>query len=128
MMRLVRAQGDMVRNLEARLTQQELKVASLSALCAELDKLVSSGGLGGLAHFPGALRTLAAEEAALRDARVELDSTRNQLLAAKARHKALDQRFRLLRENWARKTLEQDALETALVMTAKASGKADVVI
>lgn len=128
MMRLARAQGEMVRSLEARLTQQERTVASLSALCAELDRLVSSGGSGGLAHFPGALRALAAEEAALREARMELDNIRSQLIAAKARHKSLDQRAKGLREAWERKTGEEEALEAALVMTAKASGKADVVI
>ncbi len=77
MERLARAQGHVVRSLEAKLAQQERTVASLSALCAHLDRLVFRVVLAS-GFLPGALRSLAAEEAALRDARLKLDNTRSQ--------------------------------------------------
>lgn len=128
MTRLAHAQGQMVKRLEARLAQHERTVATLAATWAELNRLASSGGSGRLAFLPQTLRSLAAAEVALRDARIELDDIRGQLLAAKARHKALDQRAKVLRDTWDRKVEGENVLETVLLMAAKASGKADVVI
>lgn len=128
MMRLAQAQGELVKSLEARFAQQERVVAALTASRAELDSLASSGGIGGLAFLPVALRNLAAAEAALSEANRKLEDVRKELLSAKGRHKALDTRARLLREASERKALEEDTLETALLMAAKASGKHDVVI
>jgi chromosome segregation ATPase len=124
---LARAQGEMVKVLEAKVAQQEHVAASLSAARAELDRLASTAGAAGLAFMPVALRSLAAAEGELSTVNMSLDALRKDLLAAKGREKALENRARLLRSTMERKAAEENALETALVMAAKASGKHDVV-
>lgn len=127
MTRLAQAQGQLVKRLEARLAQHERTLAALTAAWSELDGIASSGGSGRLAFLPQTLRSLATAEVAMRDAQIVLNDIRGQLLAAKARHKALDQRAKMLREAWERKSGEEDMLETVLLIAAKASGKHDVV-
>ena len=66
-------------------------------------------------------------EADLNAVRMRLVEFRRELLSAKHREKALDTRARLLRSAIVRKLAEEEALETTLVMAAKASGKHEVI-
>lgn len=125
LLRLAQAQSDMVKNLEARLAQHERRASTLSAARSELEGLAA--GAGGLQHLPHVLRKLVATEVEMNEVRVEIDALRGQLLTARSRQKSLDGRARLLGEAIERKSAELEALETALVMMAKASGKTGVV-
>lgn len=126
MLRLARAQGEMVKSLELRLAQAERRLAAISESRAELDRLAA--GTGGLAFLPAALRKLAAAEAELCEAVAACGEARKQLLAARVRQKTLDARARLLRQAHERKTGEGEMLETTLALGTKASGKQDVLI
>ena len=126
-LRLARAQGEMVKALESKLAQQDRIVAALFAARGEFDRLASAAGAAGLAFLPMVLRSLATTEAELREVEMRLDGLRKDLLAAKSREKALEKRAKLLWSAMERKTVEEGALETALVMAAKASGKQDAV-
>lgn len=124
--RLARAQGEMLRALEAQLAQEERKAFALSATRAELDALTSEGDSDRLALLPAALRRMADAETRLKRTLMVVDSLRRQLLSAKSRQKALTAKARLLRQALERKQVEEEALESVLAAAAKASRKHDV--
>lgn len=126
LLRLGRAQGELVRSLELKLAQSERKAAALSVSRSELDAMASEVTEGHFAFLPTALRKLIVSEAQLNQAMMEVDLVRRQLLAAKSRRNSFDGKARLLLRTLERKAGEEDALETTLAMGAKASRKHDV--
>lgn len=125
--RLAEAQGAMAGAVEIRLAAAERTIALLLAARSEIENLVAAPGEAHMAFLPPALRKLVDLDLRLASARAEADSIRRQLIAARAREKAFGKLERQLRGSLARKAAEEEALETALSMAAKASGKADVV-
>ena len=73
------------------------------------------------------LRSLAALESQLKQIEMEADRLKRRLLEAKGREKVISTRLKLLRDSAERKMAEEQAMETTLVLMAKASGKRDVV-
>jgi septal ring factor EnvC (AmiA/AmiB activator) len=73
------------------------------------------------------LRSLAALESQLKQITIEADRLKRQLLEAKGREKVISTRLKLLRDSAERKMAEEQAMETTLVLMAKASGKRGVV-
>ena len=112
---------------EAALLRCEREEAALTAARRELDTIAAELGEARPAFLPAALHRLAATEQLLLQAAAEVQEARRKLLSARGRQKSIAERQRLLRSAAERKTMEQDALETALTMAAKASGKDDVV-
>jgi hypothetical protein len=126
--RLARAQEELVKVLEAGLLRAEQQSAAHSAAQAQLDAMAVKAGLTQPALLPALLRGLAAAEAQVRQARLEVESIQHRLLAAKSREKAISSKAKLLGDGELRKAGEEEALETSLAMGAKASGKGRVVI
>jgi hypothetical protein len=122
--RLVRAMGEMVSALEAKLVLGERRLARLSDMRSEIDSLASKAHP---ASLPSVLRSLTVLDAELKQVLIEVESLRRQLLEANGREKAISVRLRLLRDVAERKISEEQALETSLIMMAKASGKRGVV-
>jgi hypothetical protein len=125
--RLLHAQGELVKVQEAALLQRERKEAALTAARRELDAIAAELGQARPAFLPAALQRLAATELLLLEARAEVEEARRKLLSAKGRQKSIAGRERLLRSAAERKAAEEDALEHALTMAAKASRKDDMV-
>lgn len=125
-LRLAKVHGDMVKSVEEKLAQCERKMAALGLVRSELDRL--AGSSASLAGLPMILRRLAITEIELKENRQQIAELQRQLIAYKSRQKALDGRARLLRDEHLRKAGEDDALETALLMFTKASGKQDALI
>jgi hypothetical protein len=125
--RLAQAQVAITKVLEARLVQQERQVAALSASRDELDAIASGSRTIDVAFLPSVLRNLFAMEKQLKEASYKMDEVRRQLLDAQSRQKAVAKRLRLAREAQERKEDEEDALEVAMAMCTKASGKPGVV-
>lgn len=73
-----------------------------------------------------ALARLAEAEAILAVNRTETETIRRDLAAARGREKVFRTKAALLRSVAERKALEEDVLENAMHMAAKASGKAGV--
>jgi hypothetical protein len=117
----------MVKALEAALVQRERKQAALWDSRRELDAVASGLAEARPAFLPAALHRLAATELLLMNAATEVEAARRRLLSAKGRQNVLAARERLLRSAADRKAIEEDTLEQALIMAAKASGKDDVV-
>jgi hypothetical protein len=105
-----------VKVLEARLVQRELAVAALSAARSELDKVASESDGVRLAFLPAALRGMVEADSQIRQALLDVEDLRRQLLSAKSRQKALTTRARQLHVALERKAGEQEALDTALAM------------
>ena len=124
--RLGGAQGGMARAVEMKLAGAERAIGLLLAARGEIEALAAAPAQAHMAFLPVALRKLAELDARLASARAEAEAFRRQLMAARAREKAFAKRERQLRDALARKAGEEDALETALSMAAKASGKPDV--
>jgi len=122
--RLVRAMGEVVSALEAKLVLGERRLAGLSVMRSEIDSLASKAHP---ASLPAVLRSLTVLDAELEQALIEVESLRRQLLEAKGREKVISVRLRLLRDEVERKVAEEQALEASLLMMAKASGKRGVV-
>lgn len=127
LVRLLRAQSEMVKVQEAALLQCERKEAALAAGRRELDALAAVLGQARPAFLPATLHRLAATDQLLRAAGTEVEEARRTLLSAKGRQKSIAARERLLRAEKERKAAEEKALEHAMIMAAKASGKDDVV-
>jgi hypothetical protein len=72
------------------------------------------------------LRSLAALEEQLKQIEGEADRLKRRLLEARGREKIISTRLRLLRDGAERRIVEEQAMETTLVLMAKASGKRDV--
>jgi hypothetical protein len=125
--RLLRAQSEMVKVQEAGLLQCERKEAALVSARHELDAIAAELGQARPAFLPPTLHRLAATDQLLVQAGTEVDEARRKLLSAKGRQKSIAARERLLRSTVERKAAELEALEHALTMSAKASGKDDVV-
>ncbi len=125
--RLARAQGELVKMLETTLLRAEHKSAALQAEQAQLDSMAATAGQTQPALLPALLRSLAATGQQMRLAETEVEKTRNSLLAAKSREKAMTGRAKRLEDVELRKSIEEEALDTALAMGAKASGKGGVV-
>ena len=102
-------------------------MTELSAKRAELYVLSSSAAEGKLAFLPQALRLISETESELRKTAAEADVIRQELIAARARQKLMTTKGRRLRDAAERKAGEEDALEAAQSMAAKASGKQGVV-
>lgn len=126
--RLARAQGELVKVLEAGLLRAEQKAAAHSATQAQLDAMAVKAGQTQPAMLPALLRSLSATESQVKQARLDVESIQQRLLAAKSREKAIAARAKLFGEAEMRKAGEEEALETTLAMGAKASGKGRVVI
>lgn len=125
--RLAEAQGSMARAVEIKLAAAERAIALLLAARAEIESLAAAPAAAHMALLPPALRKLVDLDKRLASARAEADALRRQLIAARGREKAFGKLEKQLRDSLARKAAEEEALETALGMAAKASGKADVV-
>lgn len=93
----------------------------------EIEGLASRAGGINPASVPVMLRRLAVLDLELRKIVAERDVLRQNLLVARGRQKVITAKLKLLRDSTERKAAEEQALETALVMRAKASGKGDVV-
>lgn len=78
--------------------------------------------------LPKLLRRLAEVESNGKQARNAVEELQLKLLAAKFREKAISNTTMILREAQQRKAAEVDTLETVQLLTAKASGKRDVLI
>ena len=113
--------------LETRLAQEERGIASISSKKAEIDILATRSGTLHPASLPAMLRSLAALESQLKQIEIEADRLKRHLLEAKGREKVISTRLKLLRDNAERKMAEEQAMETTLVLMAKASGKGGVV-
>ena len=125
--RLLRAQGEVVKIREAELLRCERSQAALSATRGELDAVTTELAQARPAFLPAALHRLVETDQLLLKARAEVEAARQELLAAKGRQKSIAGRERMVRSAAERKAAEGDALEQALIMAAKASGKDDVV-
>ena len=125
--RLLRAQSELVKVQEATLLHCERKEAALASTRSELDTIAAEMGQARPAFLPAALHRLTATELLLQQARAEVEDARGKLLSARGRQKSIAGRERMLRAAAERKAAEEDALEQALIMAAKASGKDDVV-
>jgi hypothetical protein len=126
--RLARAQGELVKVLEAGLLRAEQQAAAQSAAQAQLDAMAVKAGQAQPALLPALLRSLSAAESQVKQARREVERVQQRLLAAKGREKAIASRAKRLGDGELRKAGEEEALETALAMGAKASRKGGVVI
>jgi hypothetical protein len=125
--RLARAQGEMMKVLEAKLAREERRIAVVSSKRAQIDILATRAGAYQPASLPMMLRSLAGLESQLKQIMMEADRLRRQLLEAKVREKVISDRLTLIRDSAERKVLEEQSMETTLVLMAKASGKGGVV-
>lgn len=112
---------------EAELLRCERRLAAFTAARGELDAAATGLAQARPAFLPAALHRLAEADQLLMMAGAEVEEVRQKLLAAKGRQKSIAGRERMLRSAVERKAAEEDALESALIMAAKASGKDDVV-
>jgi hypothetical protein len=126
--RLARAQGELVKVLEAGLLRAEQQAAAHSAAQSQLDAMAVKAGQTQPALLPALLRSLSATEAQVKQSRLDVEKVQQRLLAAKGREKAISSRAKSLGDGELRKAGEEEALETTLAMNAKASGKGRVVI
>jgi hypothetical protein len=124
--RLARAQGEIMKVLETKLAHEERKIAAVSSKKAEIDILATRAGALQPASLPPMLRSLAALEEQLKQIEGEADRLKRRLLEARGREKIISTRLRLLRDGAERRIVEEQAMETTLVLMAKASGKRDV--
>ena len=113
--------------LEARLAGEERRAAELSFSKMEIEGMASRVGAIHPASVPVMLRRIAMLDLQLKKIVAERDDLRQKLLVARGRQKVITARWKLLRDSAERKAAEEQALETALVMGAKVSGKGDVV-
>jgi chromosome segregation ATPase len=127
LLRLARAQAEMVKALESKLAQEERSIAVISRKSAEIDTLATGAGAINPASLPAMLRSLASLDSELKQITMEADRLKRQLLEAKGREKVISTRLKLLRDSAERKMTEEQAMETTLVLMAKASGKRGVV-
>lgn len=125
--RLSTAQGELAGLLEAKLAREEMRVRSLRTSINELSVSMGSIEASLLIFHAAALKRLADTEAILAACQGEIDATRWQLLAARGREKAFSAKASRLRVAEERKRLDDEGLEAALRMAAKASGKTGVV-
>ena len=121
--RLGAAQEGMAKLIETRLAAVERRIAVLGAAHAELAALAQTGSQLQLGFLPSLLRRLAATEAETAAAQQDADALRHALLAMRHRGRAFAERADALREIDMRKAEEEEALETALAMAAKACRK-----
>jgi hypothetical protein len=112
--------------LETKLAHEERKIAAVSSKKAEIDILATRAGALQPASLPPMLRSLAALEEQLKQIEGEADRLKRRLLEARGREKIISTRLRLLRDGAERRIVEEQAMETTLVLMAKASGKRDV--
>lgn len=124
--RLREAQGGMARAIEMKLVAQERAIGFLLAARAEIETLAAKAAGAHMAFVPAALRNMSDLDARIAAARTEADALRRHLLDARGREKAFGKTEGELRDALARKAVEEEALEAALGMAAKASGKPDV--
>lgn len=113
--------------LEAKLAHEERRIAVISSKRAEIDILATRAGEHQPASLPEMLRGLAALELELKQIRMVADRLRQELLEAKVREEVISNRLNSLRNDEERRRVEEQSLETTLVLMAKASGKGGVV-
>jgi hypothetical protein len=117
----------MMKVLEAKLAREGRRIAVVSSKRAQIDILATRAGAYQPASLPMMLRSLAGLESQLKQIMMEADRLRRQLLEAKVREKVISDRLTLIRDCAERKVLEEQSMETTLVLMAKASGKGGVV-
>jgi hypothetical protein len=117
----------MMKMLEAKLAWQEGRIAVVTGKRAEIDILATRAGAYQPASLPAMLRSLAGLESELKEILGEADRLKRQLLEAKVREKVISTRLTLLRDSAERRLVEEQSMETTLVLMAKASGKGGVV-
>lgn len=128
LLRLARAQAAMVKVHEAGLMRAEQRLHALSTERRELDAMAVKAAASQPSLLPSLLRSLAAAEEEERRTRAGMEALQKKLLTARSREDAVTSRANVLGQAEARKSGEEEALETALLMRAKASGKGGVVI
>jgi hypothetical protein len=124
--RLARAQGELVKALEMKALRAEREVATLSAARRELDELATRAGHSQPSLLPSLLRNLSATESSLENAQSVVKNLRDRMREAKSREDAMERRAGHSSQTHLRKRGEEDARETALLMSRKASRKGDV--
>lgn len=125
--RLGEAQESMAKLIESRLAAVERRIAALAAAHAELAALAQAGSRIQLGFLTSLLRRLAATEAEAAAAEKEAAALRRALLAMRHRGRVFGERADALRELEMRKAEEEEALDTALGIAAKACRKQGVV-
>lgn len=126
--RLARAQEKLVKAIEMQVQQAEQRALALNRAGKELDDMAVRASAEQPSLLPKLLRRLAEVESNGKQARNAVEELQLKLLAAKFREKAISNTTMILRQAQQRKAAEVDTLETVQLMTAKASGKRDVLI
>ncbi len=125
--RLGAAQEGMAKLIETRLAVVERRIAALNASHAELAVLAQSESPVQMEFLSSLLRRMVGTEADIAAAEREADMLRRSLLAMRHRGRTFGEKADRLREMEMRKAEEEEALETALAMAAKACRKQGVV-
>lgn len=125
--RLAGAQREVADLLDVKLAREQNAVLLQEALIGQLSSAMSGTTAGLLIFHDAGLRRLVEAEAALERSRAEVMSLRQKLIAARSRERSLSSRAAALQRHVERKRTDEDALDAALILAAKACHKDDVV-
>ena len=95
--RLVNAQGEMVRSLEAVLVHKKSRAVALQDAMAEIDRLATVACASNPASLPAILRSLTARDMELKQVLEEIGGLRQRLLSARAGEKMATSAFKRVR-------------------------------
>lgn len=121
--RLAAAQAKLGELIERRLAKHELMSCSLRKTVDELSESISGLNAHLLPFRARALTRLADAEAMLASRLSEGEAIRRELAVARGREDAFSKMASQLHAEAERKALEEESLETAMRLPAKASGK-----
>jgi hypothetical protein len=126
MRRLAGSQKEILRILEAKLACQEQKAELLRGLIEALSS--STGKVESVfpAVHAAALKRLSGQQALLAVCKKEAEEIRGEVLAARGREKTLSEKATQFQREEQRKAQEEEGLESAVFMIAKACRKTDV--
>ena len=125
--RLLAAQRDVARLLEARLVQNQSEVSSQEGAIREITRAMGSVGNSLLMFHGSALVQLSRAEVGLERIKAEQEKLRSRLLVVRSREKILATKTADSKAREQRKRLEEEGLDAALHVMATACHKARVV-
>lgn len=127
LLRLARAQADMASLLELRFETETRRGAELLLTRADTMAALERTSTAGLVFYAAGLRRLAEIDGAIAASEQSRREIAKRLLGVRRRQEGLMRRARTYQEKGERKAEEDEALEVALAMADKATGKNDVV-